>query len=163
MQARSNPVKNCRVPSKKEVRRRLLVDPKLQGAVAIRVVLYWFSCQFMIAVLMFGFKVTSGGEHLAEDVAVFFRCAFFSTLCFLPLVAYDVLRLTHRFAGPIFRFRKAMSDLGNGDHVDPIRFREGDFWPDLETSFNAILKRLDDKRGSAVEDESADSECLVHQ
>jgi hypothetical protein len=161
--SRSNPVQNCHARSKKDLRRRVFVDAKVQGAVALRVVMYWFSCQFMIAVLMFGFKVTSGGEHLSDDVSLFCRCAFFSTISFLPLAAYDILRLTHRVAGPMLRLRQAMSDLARGEHVKPLGFRDGDFWPDLATNFNSVLQRMEQSRGGDAEHETATSQhCLAN-
>jgi hypothetical protein len=124
------------------LRKRLFVDFRLQGTIAARVVLYWLGCQFLTAVLLFGFKAVTGGENIAEDMAVFYRCALFGTLGFLPLAVIDMVRLSHRFAGPMLRFRRAMHDLGCGKHVAPLRFRDGDFWQDLATDFNAVLERV---------------------
>ena len=151
------------VSPRKSLRKRIFVDPKLQATVAGRVVLYWFVCQFMTAVLLFGCKAVTGREHLDEDMALFYRSAVASTLCILPLAVYDVIRMSHRFAGPMLRFRRAMRDLGNGEHVEPLRFREGDFWQELATEFNAVLQRVNRERGDASEDEQSSSEkCVVN-
>jgi hypothetical protein len=148
---------------KKYRRKRIFVDAKLQGSVAVRVVLYWIACQLMTALLLFGCKAVTSREHLDEDMALFYRSAVASTLCILPLVVYDVLRLSHRFAGPMLRFRRAMRELGNGDHVEPLRFRDGDFWQELASDFNAVLKRVDRERNNALEDEQPSSEqCVVN-
>jgi hypothetical protein len=138
-------------PPKKNLRKRLFVDPKLQGAVVARVVLYWFGCQFMTAVLLYGIKVAAGGAHITDDMAVFYRCAFFSTVGFLPLVVYDIVRFSHRFAGPMLRYRRAMHDLGRGEHVEPLGFRDGDFWQGLATDFNAVLARIEDQHGASAD------------
>jgi hypothetical protein len=130
----------------KSLRRRWFVDYKLQGTIVARVVLYWLGCQFMTAVLLFGFKAVMGQVDIADDMSMFYRCALFGTLGFLPLAVIDMVRLSHRFAGPMLRFRRAMHELGRGEHVEPLRFRDGDFWQDLATDFNAVLNRVQDQR-----------------
>jgi len=144
----------------KSLRRRLFVDSKLQGAVVFRIVLYWLVCQFMTAVLLGGCKTVTGADHVAEEMGLFCRCALFSTLGFLPLAVFDMVRLSHRFAGPMVRYRRAMHDLGRGEHVEPLRFRDGDYWQDLATDFNAVLARLESRRETSC---AADAEDLSVQ
>ncbi len=162
MPTRFNPDEGLRALFKKDLRRRLFVDAKLQGTMMARVAMYWVMSQFMTAVLLFGLKAITGGEHLADEMSQLTRCAIFSTICFLPLAAYDILRLSHRFAGPIVRFRRAMSELGNGRRVEPIRFRDGDYWEDLAASFNAVLKRVEKlHENAAADEEGAADECVL--
>jgi hypothetical protein len=151
------------VSDKKSRRKRIFVDFKLQGAVVFRVVLYWIACQLMTALLLFGCKAVTGREHLDEDMVLFYRSAAASTLCILPLVIYDIMRVSHRFAGPMLRFRRAMRDLGNGDHVRPLQFRDGDFWQELAGEFNAVVKRVNREQGDVKEVEQSTSErCVVN-
>lgn len=152
---------NKRSMPRKSRRKRILVDLKLQGAVAFRVVLYWLACQFMTAILLFGCKAVTSREHLDEDMALFYRSAFASTFCILPLVVFDVLRLSHRFVGPILRLRRAMRDLGNNEHVEPLQFRDGDFWQEMAGEFNAVLKRVNHGQGDDPEDDLPSAEPCV--
>jgi len=114
----------------------------------------------MTAVLLGGCKTVTGADHVAEEMGLFCRCALFSTLGFLPLAVFDMVRLSHRFAGPMVRYRRAMHDLGRGEHVEPLRFRDGDYWQDLATDFNAVLARLESRRETSC---AADAEDLSVQ
>jgi hypothetical protein len=74
------------------------------------------------------------------------------------LAVYDMLRLSHRFAGPMLRFRRAMRDLGRGEQVEPLRFRDGDFWQEMAAEFNAVLQRVERQRDEGAEDEQSATE-----
>jgi hypothetical protein len=60
----------------------------------------------------------------------------------LPFVTMDIVRMSNRFVGPLIRLRRAMRALARGEHVDPISFREGDFWLECAQEFNAVLARV---------------------
>ncbi|MBP86447.1 MAG: hypothetical protein CMJ64_07000 [Planctomycetaceae bacterium] len=60
----------------------------------------------------------------------------------LPVVLWDVLRLSHRFAGPMIRLRHALSDLANGKEVKTVSFRDGDYWTEFADHFNRLNERL---------------------
>ena len=148
MSSSSNTSRKLTLAEKKNLRERMFVDPKVQGAIVIRIMLYWLLCQFMIAVLLYGYKVVTGCDHIEADMAIYYRCALFSTIAWLPLVVLDVVRLSNHFAGPMMRLRRAMHDLGRGEHVEPIRFRDGDFWQAVATDFSALLERVQGHSGN---------------
>jgi hypothetical protein len=54
---------------------------------------------------------------------------------------YDTLKLSHRFAGPIVRLRNGLSAWGDGKEVQPIKFRQNDFWNELADHFNRAVER----------------------
>ncbi|MDA1049225.1 MAG: hypothetical protein O3C40_01935 [Planctomycetota bacterium] len=65
-----------------------------------------------------------------------------SSLVF-PVIVWDLLRLSHRFVGPMIRLKNAMRDLADGKQVRPISFREGDFWCEFSAEFNRVAARLE--------------------
>ena len=65
-----------------------------------------------------------------------------SSLVILPLVVVDVLRLSHRFAGPMLRLRRAMRNLSEGKEVKLIQLRDDDFWQDFADDFNSVAAKL---------------------
>ncbi len=142
----------------KTLRKRVFVDYKLQGTIVARIVLYWLGCQFTTAVLLFGFKAATGGEHIADDMAAFYRMRLFGTVGFLPLAVIDMVRLSHRFAGPMLRFRRAMQELSRGEDVEPLRFRNGDYWQDLATDFNALRDRVQGPSDNRVAEPAPDED-----
>jgi len=128
------------------LRKRLLVDVPIQGALVVRVVLYWLMCLFIIGALLLSWRWFASppgplGRDLRELWSQYGMAAVASAVL-LPLVVFDLLRLSHRFAGPMFRLRRSMRDLARGKPVAAIRFREGDFWHEFADDFNAVAARL---------------------
>ena len=64
-------------------------------------------------------------------------------LVVLPAFLYDLVQLSHRFAGPITRLRNEIRRAARGEKVKPIHFRENDFWQEMAEEFNALLVRIE--------------------
>ena len=133
------------MPRKRLFRRRVLTNPKLQVSLGVRIAFYWLLCLFTTSLLMRFCQWVTGSSQIAEDMQFFYRSAFYGTLAFLPLVIADVVRLGNRFSVPVERLQRAIRDLNKGQHVEPIRFRKGDFWQDLAADFNALIDRVQDQ------------------
>jgi len=140
--------------SKLPARRRIFVDPPIQGVLISRVALYWLICMLIQVLLVMLLSVGSGmTDELYQRTHV--RLVVVSSLFTLPLLMLDITKLSHRWVGPIYRLRTAMQALATGEAVQPITFRKGDFWPELASDFNAVLRRVnhlddsDDEAGSA--------------
>ena len=70
------------------------------------------------------------------------RLMVIKLLLFLIVVVWFAVFASHRFAGPVLRLRRSMRQLAQGEHVEPIKFRKGDFWPEFADEFNAVLARV---------------------
>jgi hypothetical protein len=130
----------------KHLRKHLFVDPKVQGALALRVVLYWVVCLMTITLMLLCWQVLTGPvrpflTHL-DNVWFHSGPALIASLLLLPLVIVDVLRLSNRFVGPVLRLRRSMRQLARGESVEPLDFRNGDFWHDFADEFNAVVARV---------------------
>jgi hypothetical protein len=137
-------------------RRRLFVDSRVQGAILLRIGLYWFSGLLAICQIVLLLDVMRNPGRPFFDQ---FRISVLSAQCapaviasvlILPLVLYDILNLTNRFTGPIYRLRRAMRELATDEHVAPLRFRDGDFWQEVAQEFNAIAERQDELKRQVV-------------
>ncbi|MGQ9576536.1 MAG: hypothetical protein ACUVUC_14585 [Thermoguttaceae bacterium] len=133
------------------VRKRLLVDPQVQGALIVRVVLYWIVCLVTLTLMLLCWRTVTGPArpfwtHL-DDMWFHFGPAVIASFLLLPLVVVDVLRVSNRFAGPLMRLRRSIRALARGERVLPISFREGDFWHEVAEEFNALVDRI--QRGPA--------------
>ena len=62
----------------------------------------------------------------------------------LPIIMIDVVSLTNRFAGPILRLRRSVRALAAGDYVDPIFFRDNDYWQEFAIEFNALSRHVEE-------------------
>jgi len=71
-----------------------------------------------------------------------FNLAFCGVLIF-PLFFWNALRLSHRIAGPLERFRTALDSLRRGESVKPLTLRRDDLLVDYQRAFNRFLRHLE--------------------
>ncbi len=132
--------------SSKNFRRRLFVDPQVQGALILRVVLYWVLCLVTITLMLLCWRILTGPARLFythfDDMWFHYGPAMIASCIMLPLLVVDIVRLSNRFVGPLVRLRRAMRALARGERVAPVSFREGDFWLEFAQEFNTLLARV---------------------
>lgn len=130
----------------KYVRKHLFIDPKVQGALVVRVALYWVVCLITMTLMLLCWRILTGPARIFythfDDMWFFYGPAVVASFLLLPLVIVDIVRLSNRFAGPMLRLRRSMRNLARGEHVQPIKFRDGDFWHDFAEEFNTLAARL---------------------
>ena len=131
---------------KKAIRRQLFVDPKIQGALVVRVVFYWVVCLITITLMLLCWRILTGPVRMFYDhfdeMWFSFGPALIASFVLLPLVIVDAVRFSNRFVGPFLRLRSSMRALARGEHVEPIKFRQGDFWKEFADEFNQVAARL---------------------
>lgn len=130
----------------KYMRKCLFVDPKVQSALITRVVLYWFVCLIGMTLMLLCWRIVTGPPrpfyvHF-DEMWFHYGPALIASLILLPLVIIDLVRFSNRFVGPLFRLRRSMRELARGQYVEPIEFRDTDFWQGVADEFNAVRVRL---------------------
>jgi hypothetical protein len=110
-----------------------------------RLCLYAVYCLITATLLVFFWRLSHGGarphQHLLAAVADA-APLLLALVAVLPFVAYDLLKLTNRFAGPVYRVRVTLEHLSRGETIRPVKFRDGDFWCDLAPKLNVLAARL---------------------
>jgi hypothetical protein len=138
-------------------RSKILIDPKVQGTLVMRLVAYWLLCLAGIFALLAGIPIVICALGLPNQPTIGellymtwlnFWPALFASLILLPFVVGDCLRVSNKFVGPVFRIRRAMKQLANGEKVEAVKFRDNDFWYDFAEDFNRVLKRMEEERGN---------------
>lgn len=124
-------------------RSKLLVDPPVQWSIAGRIVGHWMmllTCLIMIN-MMVAVLTTIGQTSFIEA----FRRAAVSEvrtlgvlLLLMPIFLRDTLKMSNRFAGPMYRLRMALKSMAGHDLPAPIKFRNGDFWQEAAEDFNTV-------------------------
>jgi hypothetical protein len=136
--------------TKKNMRKQFFVDPRVQGALVLRVVFYWFMCLLTVTLMLLCWRIVTGPARLFythfNDMWFFYGPAAIASLLLVPLVVIDVVRLSNRFVGPLVRLRRAMRALARGENVEPIEFRGDDFWQEFAGEFNAVLARVQEPK-----------------
>lgn len=146
------------------VRRRYYVDHKVQYDLIKRFILHWMlfaglSClalTFWKALIRPDFD-RSLSQHLS-DLSTNLLVLFITFATLLPFFVFDALRLTNRFAGPMIRLHRTIRAAARGEQVEPIRFRDGDYWQDIAEDFSAMVSYYQTK---AIE-ETSDEELVEH-
>src|SRR5450631_1022789 len=89
-------------------RNRLLVDPKVQGALMIRVVAYWCFCAIAIAEILLGWNIVNGPDgpfisyFRVDQVWEEHGTVMLASLLILPIMLLDVLYISNRIVGPVY-------------------------------------------------------------
>jgi hypothetical protein len=129
------------------IRKRLFVDHKVQGSLMLRAVEYWFCCVLTVALGLLAWSLVTGPDQplyqFFLDAWHYFLPTAVVSLVILPLLVYDILKLSNKFTGPLFRLRRELRRLAAGENVPPLRFRRNDYWPELADEFNAVAQRME--------------------
>ena len=124
-------------------RQQLMLDQDVQGVLIGRVVRYWFLC--LASTVLAAWVWSAWSEPQAMSPLAMLRHltpALVGSLFVLPLAIADMLRMSNRFVGPVFRLRNAMKCIVLGDDIEPLRPRSGDYWNDLIERFNQLHREL---------------------
>jgi hypothetical protein len=129
-------------------RRKFWIDRDVQGALVSRVVFHWVLLFAISALFLPMFKVLNAAQ-LDAPFSTLMREAWVETapifvfmLLLLPFFVWDTVKLSNRFAGPMYRIRQALGGLAAGKEVQPVRLRDDDFWKEAAHDFNIVRERL---------------------
>ena len=130
----------------KPVRKKTFVDPQVQGALVRRLVVHWISFICVAAAFAFCLQLLSDPFRPVKEHAQqlwWTHGPFLVVMLFmLPIFVIDTIKLSHRFAGPIYRLRQTIRSLAQGEDYQPLKFRDFDFWQGLALDFNKMVARL---------------------
>lgn len=140
---------------KTHLRRRIFIDRPIQAAILLRTALYWgmITMAQVLMVLFFGIIMSSQNDFpsLHPQVWWHLQITLLASIAILPILLWDVLKLSHRWVGPIFRLRAALRALSRGEAISEVRFRDRDFWKELGSDLNAVAAELERTRSANVE------------
>ena len=147
-------------------RRKLYVDRQVQRALLSRLVLYWLSCLTVVFGILAGIPLVMFWFAFGEPVSplrvlhstgTYYYPIVIASALVLPLFVWDCARVSNKFGGPVLRLRQTLRQLAEGQVVEPLKFRDDDFWHDVAEDFNRVITRVQD----AVPAVAADSESQV--
>lgn len=137
-------------------RKRMFVDPKVQGSLMIRVVIYWLFCVLAISQILLFWQIYSGppGQSFIEQFRYDllwqkYGIVVFASIFLIPPLLVDVVVISNRFVGPLYRLRRSMRALAAGEQVRPIHFRKNDIGDQMAVEFNALIAYVDKLRQQA--------------
>jgi nitrogen fixation/metabolism regulation signal transduction histidine kinase len=133
------------MPSRPQ-RTKKFIDSKVQGALARRIIFHWLVFLAVASVAALMLQVLSDPFQPASDHLEnlwYTHGPFLVVMIFLlPVFVIDTVKISHRFAGPIFSLRRSMCEIADGKPPRELKFRDGDFWHELANDYNAMIARL---------------------
>ena len=148
--------------SKTKYKRRIkIIKPRLQlklvgvfvGLAALSVLLQSVLLAHRLTEL--SMRIPFGGDYLVEAMpGILFEILLFTFGLVLPLIFAVGVLITHRIAGPIYRFEQYLSQVAAGKEVGPCRIRGGDELHELCAIINRATERIQTDRSSGAEEES---------
>jgi hypothetical protein len=134
----------------KSKRKKIWID-SFQTYLSLRLALYF--AVYMIAVWAWVVLDRITGALLEArfgHIAVYWSVVSASVVVFVGLLfIYDMLRFSHRFAGPVYRLRNCLKAIVDGEELALMNLRKDDFLQDLKDEFNEMLKALE-QRGAVT-------------
>lgn len=141
-------------------RNRIFVSGRIQGQLVFRLGMYWLLYHFVLWHAMFAyhyvqarFAGTVASVSFTELYGTFvlqYYPIILCAVCMLPIFLIDLVRLSHRIAGPLVRFKAAVNAMIADQEVRRIRLRKGDLLTELETTFNEYVDVYERRRQERV-------------
>lgn len=131
----------------KSKRKSRLINCKVQRALLFQFVCHWI--YFFLAIVGVSFVMHAMFQPPSESYAAIFAeikndymLMVYMMFALVPIFLRDLIKLSHRFVGPMVRLRKCLDKAARGEHVEPLKFRDGDFWNEMADSFNKLMERI---------------------
>jgi hypothetical protein len=130
-----------------------LIQPKLQvkligafvGLSALALLLQFLLLGMSLSEL--AADLPEGGPLLASRVPEMLLSAVgVSMLLALPLIFGFGVLITHKIAGPVYRFEQYLEQIARGEEVGPCKIREGDEFQVLCEKLNEAIAKLRENR-----------------
>ena len=68
---------------------------------------------------------------------------FYKIVIYLLFVAVISAFLSHKMAGPVYRFEQVCKAIAKGDFSQRVHLRQGDQFVELQNDFNAMMDRVE--------------------
>ena len=150
---------------KKSLRKKLYVNKEAQGSIIKRGIYQWYFCTSLILMTMAIFIAVKDPSRsallLVYELWTYFSPAIVASVVVLPLFIYDILKLSHKIAGPLERLSTEMTKLSEGQKVETLRFRHGDYWPELAEKFNELASQVQSEREQRSGTESSEDQSAT--
>lgn len=138
----------------KKFRNKIYLGGMLQGRLASRLAVYWmlyhvvlWHAMFFLSYLEYHRALAAGQRAIpfTELYGAFawqHRTLVVCAVAVGPMILWDIIRMTHRVAGPLVRLENTLLRMARGETVRELNFRKGDWVVGLERAFNLYLKSL---------------------
>ncbi len=137
---------------KKEQRSKFFINKRIQGKILWRCAMFWVLYHFLMIHTLMAFEfmkyqigIFNGGpvvsftEFYSNFIGKYYPLILTAAAIF-PILARDLVKMSHRIVGPLVPFQNAVKNLKNGDPVEEVQIRDGDLLIEFQNDFNDFLR-----------------------
>ena len=139
-------------------RNQIVTDQPVQGELLFRAIIYWCFCMVMLEISVIGWLYMNEPSlplsQLVWQSLEMNGPAFFCSIFLLPLILFDLLRVSSRFAGPVQSVRLTLRQLAEGKPARRVYLRRDDFWQDLAHFANVVADKVEAELPQVAQDEN---------
>lgn len=157
--------------SQKFKRRKIFIDKDFQTRFIINVYIIVILLIVLLGFLIVYFSSREMGESVYSKITtikstkeiifpVILRVGFIVIVIGFIIAGARFLILSHKIAGPMFRFKRVLKELKNGDLTLNIRFRRKDELQDVAQIFSMAVKELN-RRITEIKENSEKMEKIL--
>lgn len=135
----------------KHLRLKKLINWTVQGPIVTRLMVHFLAyntATLFLLLVVYGVKsslaVISDSPASAEPVT-FWQQASPVLICMLvmmPFMVWDLMQLTNRIAGPLYRFESLLKEFAKTGKLKPAVLRQGDLLTDYQNQFNEFVAAM---------------------
>ena len=143
----------------KDKRTHYWVDPAFQLRLLVRLGLYFLLFIFAILHVSFFFEVLVqlAANGLGKGIGVLYldflgqqRPFLLASVLILPVIFHDMLKFSHRLAGPLYRARQLMRAMAAGKPAPEFTPRKHDLMREFSQAFQALIQEWNARTGAGV-------------
>jgi signal transduction histidine kinase len=145
----------------KNKRKKIWID-RFQSYLSLRLALYFAVYTIIVWLWAIIDRITASllVEAHFEYVGVYWSVLSVGTLLAVGLLfIYDMVCFSHRIAGPLYRFRKQLQAIKDGEELEMMVLRKDDFLQDLKDEFNEALKALEERGAVTFKTNAVNEDC----
>ena len=135
----------------KRIRLKQMINWSVQGPIVKRLLLHvlaYNAATLCLLMLVWGVRTSLAAiteRPTMTSPLTFWQQAAPVMVCMLIMVPYmvwDLMKLTNRIAGPLYRFESLLKDFVKSGRLNPAIIRDGDFLTDFQAVFNEFAAAL---------------------
>ncbi|MEJ7594325.1 MAG: hypothetical protein WKF77_22540 [Planctomycetaceae bacterium] len=135
----------------KRWRLKKLINWSIQGPIVVRLIVHFLAynaATLCLLLVVYGVKVSLAAvadQAVSAAPMTFWQQAAPVVICMLimmPFMIWDLIKLTNRIAGPLFRFETLLSDFEKTGKLKAAALRDGDLLTDYQQRFNDFVAAL---------------------
>lgn len=135
----------------RHLRLKKLISWTVQGPIATWLLVHFFSYNAaVVSLLLVVYTVRCSLAAVSEtpvsvEPITFWQQAapvIIAMVVMMPFMIWDLMRLTNRIAGPLFRFEALLKEFIQTGKLKPAALRDGDFLTNFQRQFNEFTETL---------------------